>query len=259
MCNIHYSACDKDPPKCTGCHLDEIWQNEKFPVFKALIDAIRVKKLQVKILVNNYSVSTCKDNATLLDWLHVNGAEIRFYRSTSFLHAKFMMIDGGKKVLVSSVNFSETSFKYNRETGVIVSDCANCDALNLYGRVFDWDWEEAEEFVLSNSYEEGQLQIIKNKQIKNTWNSSAQSLESFQGTEIIQTYVAPDYAFKTFFDFLESIKQSLLVHIYEIEEKEICTKIVSLHRKGIYVSVIVSNKTEDPYSNKRKRVRIKLT
>ena len=223
-------------------------------MFKALIDAIRVKKIQVKILVNNYNVSTCKDSATLLDWLQVNGAEIRFYRSTSFLHAKFMMIDGGKKVLVSSINFSETSFKYNRETGVIVSDCANCDALNLYGRVFDWDWEEAEGFVLSNSYEEGQLQIIKNRPIKTPWNTSVQSLESFQGTEIIQTYVAPDYAWETFFDFLGSIKQSLLVHIYEIVEKEICTKIVSLHRKGIYVSVIVSNRTADAFSNKRKQV-----
>ena len=42
------------------------------------------------------------------------GVEVTYYASTSFMHAKYIQVDG-KKASVSSVNWSHNSFMNNRE------------------------------------------------------------------------------------------------------------------------------------------------
>ena len=209
------------------------------------------RKIAVKILTNDFSVQTCKNETTLLDWLHINGAYIRMYASTTFLHAKFMMIDDGKKILVSSVNFSEESFMKNRETGVIVSDC-DCEALDLYNTVFESDWQEGYDFVLTNTYTNEQMKFIKSSIDPSP--IPYKEIESFPNVDIVATYVAPDYARQTFFEYLNSTQHSLLIHIYIITDVEICDQIVALHNNGIDVSVLVSDNIASHYLNKKREV-----
>ena len=218
-CAKYHGDC-KDPSKCTGCSLSET-RNESFPIFRALLDAIHTRKIKVQILTNNYSVPTCKNKTTLLDWLAINEAEIRMYQTTSFLHIKFIMIDGGKKVLVSSVNFSNNSFKNNRETGVVVSDCISgtCDAMELYKSVFNYDWQQAAKYIITNEYSDEQKKYITEPLEANT-KFTVKQIETFKNTEIVMTYVAPDYARTEFFEQMNQTKHSLLVHIYVISDKE---------------------------------------
>ncbi len=226
-----------------------ITRNEPFKVFQALVEAMQSpRNISVKILTNNFSVPTCKDETTLLDWLHVNGAEIRTYASTTFLHAKFMMTDNGVKVLVSSVNFSYQSFsQHNRETGVIVSNC-ECRALDLYKEVFEFDWKEGDTYVLTNTYSEEQIQVIKSPVDSPI---SSNQIETFPNVDIVQTYVAPDFARQTFFNNLNNTQHSLLIHIYFIGDMEICDQIVALHKNsGVKVSVLVSERTLNFFQNK---------
>ena len=250
-CTRHHGSCNEENV-CTGCSLEET-HKESFPIFTALLNAVHFKKLSVKILTNNYSVETCDSQTTLLDWLHINGIEVRMYKSTTFLHAKFMMTDGGKKILISSVNFSKTSFMRNREAGVIISDCDDCQALELYKSVFQYDWNEADEYILSNEYSKDQLEYITDSKLllyallklpsERVPRAYVSELKTFANTEIVLGYVAPDYARKTFLNLLNSTRSSLIVHIFIITDAEICDAVVELHKHGVNVTVLVSKHT----------------
>lgn len=247
-CARHHGSCNEENV-CTGCSL-EVTHQESFPIFTALLNAVHLKKLSVKILTNNYSVETCNSQTTLLDWLHINGIEVRMYKSTTFLHAKFMMTDGGQKILLSSVNFSKTSFMQNREAGVIISDCDDCQALELYKSVFQYDWNEADEYILSNEYSKDQLEYITDSKLllyallklpsERVPRAYVSELKTFTNTEIVLGYVAPDYARKTFLNLLNSTRSSLIVHIFIITDAEICDAVVELHKHGVNVTVLVS-------------------
>ena len=53
------------------------------------------------------------------------GVEVTYYASTSFMHAKYIQVDG-KKASVSSVNWSRNSFMNNREVCIIYFHARLC-------------------------------------------------------------------------------------------------------------------------------------
>ena len=54
------------------------------------------------------------------------------------MHAKYMAVDG-KRVSISSVNWSKTSYTKNREAGVVFES----NAINVFcTNVFDADWAQ---------------------------------------------------------------------------------------------------------------------
>lgn len=225
-------------------------------MFAALLNAINLRKIAVKILTNNYSVPTCQDKATLLDWLSINKAGIKMYKTTSFLHAKFMMIDGGKKVLISSVNFSQRSFMENRESGVIMSECTDdCDVIELYKSVYDHDWNNGDHYTMSNVYTDEQIKIMTDpSRYPNTVvtppsqrvpNTSVMNLTTFSGVKIFG-YVSPDHARETFFTTINKTRNSLKVHIYEVTDMSICHQLVNLKNNGINVTMLVSVRVSQP-------------
>ena len=224
---------------------------EKFPLYSALLNAIHLRNITVKILTNNYSVPTCPDKVTQLDSLHMNGALVRFYKTTQFLHAKFLMIDDGEKVLVSSINFSEMSFMKNRECGVIISNCANCEVIKLYKSAYEYDWQNADRLILDNQYSENQIETITNPaRLENIVitppeqripNIKIKKLKVFDNIQLLG-YVGPDYARSTLISQLKNASKSILVHIYSITDRSICELLIYLKTKGINVTLLVSKR-----------------
>ena len=78
--------------------------NESFPVFPALLNAVH-RGVTVRLIINDYNTKTCSGQIAPLDYLFLNKVDVRYYASTTFMHAKYMMIDKGKKTSISSVNF----------------------------------------------------------------------------------------------------------------------------------------------------------
>ncbi|CAE7235217.1 CFAP47, partial [Symbiodinium sp. KB8] len=103
--------------QCTGCKPYKAAE-ETFPVFPALLNAVHGKAVKVRLLTNDYGTPTCEGYIAPLDYLALNGIEIRYYTSTTFMHAKYIHVNGNTTA-VSSVNFSFTSFNLNREAGLI--------------------------------------------------------------------------------------------------------------------------------------------
>ena len=214
-----------------------------------------------RLLTNDFYIPTCSDHITPLDWLYLNGVEIKYYKTTTFQHAKFIIVDKGQKILISSVNFSKTSFTKNREAGVILENC-NCPLAEFYQSVFDSDWEKAYDYKLDNEYSKSDMEYITNKKFMPLGDtgpypipgSFITKMSFIDDVTVVKGYAGPDYARDTFMSGLDSAKTSLIVHIYQITDDEICDKLLDMYNNGINVSLLVGSYIVSYYDYKAAQV-----
>jgi len=110
------------------------WGSEINPFVEALVNASN-RGVTVKVIIDSGTLSISEDAA---EYLSGHGVEVRWSNATYFetTHNKGIIIDE-KIVLISSINWSETSVRKNREAGIIVY----CEEIaQYYVSVFDWDW-----------------------------------------------------------------------------------------------------------------------
>ena len=232
---------------CIGCTLPD-QRNETFPVFTALLNAVHERNVVVQLLVNDYYVPTCQGKIAPLDWLVLNGINVGLYTTTTFLHAKFMMIDRGRRTLVSSVNFSKTSFIKNREAGVILDNCT-CSAINFYQEVFTYDWSLSIPYNVTTNYTPSELSYIKDPSTlpyaipsHHVVNGAyVAPFTSYNGVTIKLAYTAPDFAYDTAMKGLLETSSSLQVMIYEITNMAMCNATLELFKAGKNVTLLVSS------------------
>ena len=108
--------------------------SEISPFVEALVSAA-THGVEVKVIIDVGSMGKSDDAA---EYLLANGVDVRWSNDTYFVttHNKGIIVDG-KIVLISSINWSETSVRKNREAGVIVY----CEEIaQYYADVFEWDW-----------------------------------------------------------------------------------------------------------------------
>ena len=207
----------KECYSCVGCSIED-QKNEEFPIFAALLNAVHQKDIKVRLLTNNYTQTTCEDSINPLDWLYINGIQIHFYSTTTFMHSKVVIVDKGKQTSISSVNFSKTSFTKNREAGVVIENC-NCDALDLYQSVFQYDWDNGFDYLLDAKYSTTDMKIIKDPTPMDIPSISYPKIaggyvtkkESYDGVQVTRGYVSPDGALDAILSDLSNIKDSLKV------------------------------------------------
>lgn len=90
-------------------------------------------------MTNNFEDIACANQVTNLDYLLLAGADVRYFKTVSFTHTKYMMIDG-QIALVSSVNYSKTSLIKNREAGLIISQEGKRVITQFLNQVFESDF-----------------------------------------------------------------------------------------------------------------------
>ena len=177
------------------------------------------KKIAVRLLTNNYSQPTCTDKITPLDWLFLNGADIKFYKTTSFMHSKYVVVDKRRRTSISSVNFSQTSFLKNREAGVILEDC-NCKTIDFYQSVFEADWNMALEYTIDNDYTKSEMAMITDTTKMNIMpvpppnipGAYVTPLKTYSNVMVQNGYTSPDNALEMVMGQLKDVESSLEVH-----------------------------------------------
>ena len=236
---------------CIGCSIED-QRNEAFPVFPALLNAVHQRKVTVRILTNDYNSSTCAGKIAPLDWLFLNGVEVRYYTSTTFMHSKYMMIDKGKKTSVSSVNFSYTSFMENREAGVVLSGACKA-VINFYSSVFESDWNQGLNYTVNNHYNSSEMNAITDPSpipvnvpfppyIPGAY---VTSLHNYSSVYLRKVYTAPDFARDTVFDTLDKTQASFYLMIYQVTDGGLCDELLTMHNNGIDVRLLVSDRIYD--------------
>lgn len=89
-------------------------------LFRELLNARRDRGVRVRVLTNTFDDErTCAGKVSPLGFLAMT-AEVATYRTTTFQHAKIIIVDG-ERTAISSVNWSKGSFLANREAGVVLS------------------------------------------------------------------------------------------------------------------------------------------
>ena len=233
---------------CIGCSIED-QRNEAFPVFPALLNAVHRRKLTVRILTNDYNSRTCAGKIAPLDWLFLNGVEVRYYTSTTFMHAKYMMIDKGKKTSVSSVNFSYTSFMENREAGVVLLGACSA-AINFYSSMFESDWNQGLNYTVTNHYNSSEMNAITDPSPMPVHIPSpphipgayVTSLHTYSSVYLRKVYTAPDFARDIIFDTLAKTQASFYLMIYQVTDEGLCEQLLAMHNKGIDVRLLVSDR-----------------
>ena len=156
-----WSGCTTVRSGCMGCSVSEISSREAFPLFNATLNAIH-RGVDVRIVTNNYGDRLCRNKTDLSTYLALAGASVAHYRSTTFMHAKFVLVDGSvgeagstaaadgnanATASISSINWSVNSFTNNREAGVLLSGAGAAPLLAFTRSVYDRDFELASRYT----------------------------------------------------------------------------------------------------------------
>jgi len=174
---------------------------------------------------------------------------VRYYKTTTFMHAKYMNADNDT-TSVSSVNYSYTSFMENREAGFIIQGSQFREFFNFIDSIFEYDWNAGAPWPLNQTYNASDMAIIQDTSSvnvvipppRNYSGSYVPPLKTFtQSFSAFELITSPDYAYNAVMQTLQSVSSSLAVEIYQITTDDFCDFFISQHNKGINVTILVSD------------------
>jgi len=239
---------------CYGCYAKDIKQKEKFPVFQALVNAIH-RGVHVQIVTNDpaqYGDKQCAGKMSLLTYLAIAGASVRYYTTTGFLHTKFVSVDQGDRLAISSINFSKTSIMSNREAGVLIY--GNRAIANFTRAVFDFDNKQAAPIVVDMSqYTSDEIALIRDKSdipvvVPEKYNfkhcevdTPAPEPKQVINDAIVSLVASPDFALENLKTVLNGVKTSFQLSIYEVSSTPLCDMLIDMAARGVSLKLFVSH------------------
>ena len=87
-----------DTATCIGFD-PAVQRADPFPLFGAILNAVH-RGVQVRLLTNDFGDADCTGKISGVPFLALNGVQVRYFTTVSFMHAKYMSADG-KKVSIS--------------------------------------------------------------------------------------------------------------------------------------------------------------
>lgn len=241
-------GCTSRARSCQGCPLTEL-QKESSPVVSALLNAVRNKKIRVRILVNTQqSPPTCANFATPLDWMVHNKMEIR--HATNPQGAHILLIDGASQILLTSMRTNPASFLYNRESSIIVqaSKCRKLKA--FFAKEFEKAWLSGKPHDIPVPYTSQHVNMMTKHIERSTQfpeqpdsalyklNAAITEVTTVKDVEVSKVLYGPlNFRINLMQLFLRDLKVSLLLSIPAITDSEICEALLKFSRK---VNILIS-------------------
>jgi phosphatidylserine/phosphatidylglycerophosphate/cardiolipin synthase-like enzyme len=243
-----FSSWLKSCSNSTGCSPTE-QRSETFPVWQALLNALH-SGVKVNILINDYNeTDLAPGNVGPLSFLILNGANVRFFTTLTFLHAKYIGTDS--QASVSSVNFDYTSYMLNREAGVVLSGEDAMPLIQLYNSTFWEDWDQAFDLVLTQKYSSSEMSIITNPAPVEVVIPPPRDLGTYvtplvnvSGDITATAFVSPDYAYNLVSESLNATKYSVYLYMYDTDG-EMCDLLQTLSSSIVKNSMILVSATID--------------
>ena len=245
-------------PNCTpGCSaVDQ--RDESFPVFPALLNAMRQRGVKVRIVTNDFGTPDCAGTLTPLSYLALNGATVRWYNQTTFMHAKYVSIDG-KRMSVSSINFSKTSFTRNREAGAVLEGPGTAKAQAAAAAGFERDFDHGSALTPLKYNASDMAIIVAPDEVLNVTVPPAPANDTkyfvtpapkpvTTSAESLSLYMSPDYAYETLVAELAAAHSTFDLMIYQVTGDDLCNQLLSMAKnassggRGVTTRVFVSSR-----------------
>ncbi|KAJ3445789.1 cardiolipin hydrolase [Anaeramoeba flamelloides] len=234
-----WSGCSYAKDGKLGCSASKQRNDEKFTIFPALLNALH-RGVEVRILTNNYnSVPTYEDQLIdPLTFLKLAGADVRYFNTVTFLHTKYMQIDG-KKGTISSVNYSHCSFMENREAGVVFEGTSAHTLLSFLDEIFGFDFKQATP-MKAHPYNSASMAIIKDQtpisytlpKPYNFKNAYVTPVTPVKGKfDNLQINASPDFSRSSLISQIQQAQTSFAVMIYQINDDGLCDMLEDLSLK----------------------------
>jgi len=213
----------------------------------------------------------CDGRVTMKDFLSLANPEkmeVRYYRTTSFMHAKYIARDNGEALSISSVNWSRESMRENREAGVILEEKRDgSDRLfdRVSNRAFEYDWKRAQKHVRGvEDIAKEEMAIIKNgvssgAKLENTKNDAmvkpfVTKMEQIllgEGSSV-KMFVSPDFSREAFLRFLQSAKNVVYIYTYQVTDDDIADVLIDLSmNKNVKVFMMLSPRIYADWDRKK--------
>jgi len=240
------------PNTCIGCTATNM-RNESFPVFAALLNAVH-RGVNVSLLTNDYGTTDCPGMISPLTFLSLAGVNVRFYTSTTYVHAKYQSSDN-KRAAVSSVNFSKASCLSNREAGVIIEGPDSQPVLEFMDGIFQQDFDQAYLLQPDQTYSPSDMAIITDTSMieytipaippiqPGRYITPTPAPVSGQGKLIAST--SPDFADQQIMWDIGNTTQSLTIYMYQVTSTDLCQEIINLNSAGVTINLMVSYRIYD--------------
>jgi len=237
-----------------GCPVAQQRYNETFPIFTALLNSLH-RGVAVRILTNYYGITCGSDGIDPLSFLALAGAQVRYFTTTTFFHAKYMSADG-KRAAVSSVNFDYTSFMENREAGILMEGPATVALIQSLTSTFELDFNQSLPWPTS-SYSSEDMEIIEDKSmlpismpVKRTIKGAyIAKLKPVTDTMTVSVISSPDFAWNTISAPLNDTKYSFKLFMYQVTDYNFCDTIIQLNQLE-YFKMLVAEQIYDQTDSK---------
>jgi phosphatidylserine/phosphatidylglycerophosphate/cardiolipin synthase-like enzyme len=196
----------------------------------------------------------------MLQFLALNGADVRMFTTTTYVHAKYQAIDNGRRVAVSSINWSKTSMTKNREAGALFAGDTTPAAHELAAymqTVFTHDFDQAVALV-TGTWSDEEMAIITDPtpvevvlpeitfpEQDGLYVTASPSFEVNQPEFTTTVQASPDSAWETLSANLATATTSLEVAMYQVNTDALCDQLLQLHDSGVNVSLLESSRIYD--------------
>ncbi len=179
--------------------------------------------VNVTVLVDDADASTCIEASALF---HQHGIPVK---SAGYpfdtQHNKGFIVDG-RYTLVTSINLSPTSFRYNREAGVII-DSKTVAA--YYTGLFQNDWNGGTDFVPSASVVDPVA----------TGEAHEYGGTSYSGYMHVTALASPDNCFDEVNQLLEDANASIYISAYVLSSFYLMETLAEKARSGVDVRILL--------------------
>ena len=115
------------------------WAKEENPLFQVLANTgVTKKTVLMRIITNGPQIQFIDMYGDMWEWLLLLNAQIHF-TNTIKIGGILIILDGGDRILLTSMDSSKSSFIINRETSIIM-DQPNDDLVKLFNDAFTDDF-----------------------------------------------------------------------------------------------------------------------
>ena len=122
------------------------WLKEENPLFQALAN-VGVKKLPVRVVTQGPQIPNIPGSCDMWEWLLLQNAQINFLlTAVKELGGIMVMLDGGEKIMITSMDCSPQSFVYNRNSTIILQS-VHSQVSKLFTSAFNSDFSKGIPFM----------------------------------------------------------------------------------------------------------------
>jgi len=155
------------------------------------------------------------------------------------MHNKGIIVDS-EIVLISSINWSPTSLRNNREAGLIIE---NSEVAGYYEKLFDHDWDVCLDYDPDNSFGSIQNDYLPNEQIENQKipmkNDDFSSSKTFSGNMSVTVMASPDNCYDVVANLISTAQSSIYISVYTLSQPYLLDKIADRIAHGVEVNLLL--------------------